>query len=499
MLLILALLLAAGFIAVGYQLLKKHSTVCYITAAAISAAVPLISLSGAQAALPGWVQTSLLALFSRGAFATALFIIVMYTGALRDGSSLMKLLLPIRAELSILASILTLAHNITSGATYFKMMLFRPEVLTRAQFAAGILTIILMCMMIPLAVTSFPAVRRRMSAKKWKAMQRTAYLFYGLLYVHVMLLSVPGALAGRSVYQLTVLAYSIVFLTYGVMRVRKALLKKRKAPAGTLIPVSLAVACLMVICFFTVYVPTVSAANVGGDSAGVEESLSAQDGDLDQTDSASQESTESIGAETITADEMRQETSTNSESVNTAVADESVPAEVTDSETSQTAKSSSETATSSQQGTQASGDVSSAEATASVTAVAGNAAASQTTATTAATANSAAATTASSTAAQQTASTAATVTYKYQNGTFSGSGEGFAGTITVQVTMKNDTITAITVTDHSDDEPYFSAAKELIETILSSQSTKVDTVSGATYSSKGIIAAVKNALSNAEN
>ncbi len=43
----------------------------------------------------------------------------MYTGALKNGSKLMKILMPIRAELSIIASILTLAHNISFGRYHF--------------------------------------------------------------------------------------------------------------------------------------------------------------------------------------------------------------------------------------------------------------------------------------------------------------------------------------------------------------------------------------------
>ncbi len=46
-----------------------------------------------------------------------------------------------------------------------------------------------------------------------------------------------------------------------------------------------------------------------------------------------------------------------------------------------------------------------------------------------------------------------------------------------------------------DNDEFFNRAKtEVISSILSSQSVDVDTVSGATYSSKGIIEAVTNVL-----
>lgn len=64
----------------------------------------------------------------------------------------------------------------------------------------------------------------------------------------------------------------------------------------------------------------------------------------------------------------------------------------------------------------------------------------------------------------------------------------------VAVTIKDKQITSIEILSASDDEPFFGRAKGLIDQIIKKQSTKVDTVSGATYSSKGIISAVKNAL-----
>lgn len=91
------------------------------------------------------------------------------------------------------------------------------------------------------------------------------------------------------------------------------------------------------------------------------------------------------------------------------------------------------------------------------------------------------------------------IVYQYKNGTFSGSGEGFEGTITVNVTIENDKITNISVVSASDDEPYWSESKGIISRIISAQSANVDTVSGATFSSGGILDAVKAALSSAKN
>ncbi len=74
------------------------------------------------------------------------------------------------------------------------------------------------------------------------------------------------------------------------------------------------------------------------------------------------------------------------------------------------------------------------------------------------------------------------------------------GTITVQVTLEDDTITAVSVVSApSEDSAYLSQGENVINSIISEQSTDVDTISGATFSSTGILEAVNDALSKAEN
>lgn len=86
----------------------------------------------------------------------------------------------------------------------------------------------------------------------------------------------------------------------------------------------------------------------------------------------------------------------------------------------------------------------------------------------------------------------------YADGTYTGSAQGFGGQITLQVVVKNGAIADISILSApGETEPYFSQAKSVISQILSSGSPNVDTVSGATYSSNGILNAVKRALSSA--
>ena len=85
-----------------------------------------------------------------------------------------------------------------------------------------------------------------------------------------------------------------------------------------------------------------------------------------------------------------------------------------------------------------------------------------------------------------------------KNGTFSGSARGYGGTISVKVTVYGGKIKGITIVSHSGETPaFFDKAKAVVAKILEAQSVDVDTVSGATYSSNGILNAVADALSKA--
>lgn len=85
----------------------------------------------------------------------------------------------------------------------------------------------------------------------------------------------------------------------------------------------------------------------------------------------------------------------------------------------------------------------------------------------------------------------------YKDGTYYGSGEGFAGTIKVKVVVKDGKIDSIRIVSTSDGSSYIDKASAVISKIIKKQSTNVDTVSGATYSSVGIINAVRDALKDA--
>ncbi|MGI6149023.1 MAG: FMN-binding protein [Firmicutes bacterium] len=81
------------------------------------------------------------------------------------------------------------------------------------------------------------------------------------------------------------------------------------------------------------------------------------------------------------------------------------------------------------------------------------------------------------------------------DGEYVGSAEGFNGPLTVKVTVSGGTVTDVEVTAHSD-TPGISdgAIKAVPEAIVAGQTADVDAVSGATYTSRGIMNAVKDAI-----
>ena len=86
---------------------------------------------------------------------------------------------------------------------------------------------------------------------------------------------------------------------------------------------------------------------------------------------------------------------------------------------------------------------------------------------------------------------------KFRDGTYTGTSRGYNGPIKVSVTIRNGKIASVSILNHHEDYPYFGWAKRVLNRIIGTDSANVNTVSGATYSSRGIINAINNALRKA--
>ncbi len=443
MLFLIAIAAAFGFAYLCKKPLKQHPYIFYIGAAVISIIVAAVDFRN----VPEFVNTYIIGLFSRGAFGTALWAVVMWTGAFPNGSKPIKAFMPIRGELSIFAAILTLGHNIGYGKTYFVRLFTDASHMSAEQLTASFLTIAMLIIMIPLTVMSFPQIRKKMNAKLWKKIQRTAYLFYGMMYLHVMVLFVPMAKAGRQGYFLSVLAYSIVFIGYAVCRIRKWYLLRKKAENIKFVNavcVPAFAVMLMMPCLAAKSSPVKNSSIVKPAAVKIAEDEPVEDNTTAIT--SSEMVTSSTTAETAT-----DTTETTVTEEKTEESTESVTEEETEAEEESAEEEIAEEEAPPEEEPE--------------------------------------------TELEPEPETEPEPVYIYNNGTYTAAAYGYDGDIEVSVTIENDVIVDITgVTYESDSWYYDSAAPHVISQILNTQSTQVDAYSGATYSSDAIMAAVAAAL-----
>ncbi|MDR1644566.1 MAG: hypothetical protein LBS05_01900 [Tannerellaceae bacterium] len=197
--------------------IKKHATVYYIIMALPSLMVIIPSvgrLVGVE--MPNFYNIPLMGGVLRDYVHMAtlgfpLLVIIMYVGALNPRYQWVKRLMSIRKELSIISGFPVLAHslvrvsyNFIGPLSYFtRHDEYMATTKVVNELGAGIsnfsfvLGIVLLALFLPLWITSFDAVHRRMGGLQWKKLQRWSYVLYALLFVHAMGLSVGGALNPR--------------------------------------------------------------------------------------------------------------------------------------------------------------------------------------------------------------------------------------------------------------------------------------------------------------
>ena len=217
MTLIIGLLFTIIFYSLTAQSIKKHPVAFYVGMYAWTGLVVCYYNMG--------YDNYFMKIFSRGIFATATFMIVMFVGTVTKHNDFSKKLMSIRGEMSIIGSLLVISHNIIFGIHYFPVLFTNPSSMPQRELIASIITIFLLLMLIPLFVTSFKSVRRKMNAKNWKKLQRMAYPFFIGIYVHVMVLYSNDWKAHLS----GVIIYTLIFVSYVILRLRKSFYKKKKA------------------------------------------------------------------------------------------------------------------------------------------------------------------------------------------------------------------------------------------------------------------------------
>lgn len=227
MTLITGILFTIIFYSLTKDLIKKYPVIFYLGIYAWTGFVVYYYNMGFDRNFPTWFNEYFMKIFSRGIFATASFMIVMFLGTITKHNDFSKKLMAIRGEMSIMASLLVFSHNIIFGLRYFPILFTNPSSMPQRQLIASIITIFLLLMLIPLFVTSFKTVRRKMKAKSWKNLQKMAYPFFIGIYIHVMVLYSSNWKENM----VGVVIYTLIYLAYIILRLRKRNIKIQKSLA----------------------------------------------------------------------------------------------------------------------------------------------------------------------------------------------------------------------------------------------------------------------------
>ncbi len=200
--------------------LKKAPIAFY----AVFALVGALFSSGLLAQWVPELNMALVPYLRRAPVAFGLFTIVMFVGVLPDDNPVRKRLAPIRGSLSLLAFILVIVHVSGYAVSYWMSMAAGVASSWIAfGFIMGIVTLVLLVI---LSITSVSAVHKAMDSTRWQRVQKLAYPFYFLMYVHLAAMLLPSSLAGgNSLSNLVV--YTVVVIAYVVLRLLKARRAKR--------------------------------------------------------------------------------------------------------------------------------------------------------------------------------------------------------------------------------------------------------------------------------
>ncbi len=154
-------------------------------------------------------------IISLGFVPIGFFWIVMFSGVL-DKGMLRKRLNSVRAEYAIIASILILPHAIG----FIEFILEDIGILNAPVNA--LFGTISMVIMVPLFITSFQIIRKKLNYKQWKRIHQLAYLAYIAIFLHIILIQNDR-----------MVIYIIIFAVYGLLKgymlVSQYIIKKKKS------------------------------------------------------------------------------------------------------------------------------------------------------------------------------------------------------------------------------------------------------------------------------
>lgn len=219
------LLVTIGAVFVLRTPLKKCPRAFY----ALAIAAVVLFFAGDALGFPRAISNAFFVLVHKCTLALALFVVVMFIGVFSKTSRIRQWLQPVRAELSIVACILSVGHMVVYLVAYASRIL--SGIMGGSVAVALAVAAVLTALLLVLGITSLRTVKRHMTKSGWKRVQMLAYPFFALVYAHLMLMLLPPALVGGQAAQCSVGAYTAVFVSYAAARTVRAVIDRRNALA----------------------------------------------------------------------------------------------------------------------------------------------------------------------------------------------------------------------------------------------------------------------------
>ena len=229
MIVILTLICSLAFFHFFGKALKKKPAVLY----GICILLSLVSIFYPREGGLPFLDFFFKKIMQRGVLAGSLFIWVMLASVLPKSFAGRKTIYLLRGEMAICASLITLAHNLAFGGKYFGALFFGQGHISLMELHAAIVSCLMILLLIPLTITSFQTVRRKMQGKTWKKLQNWSYLFYLLLYLHIFFIYQGALIRGKGDYFFTLMLYSFIFGFYGFLRIRQHRMQKESKEKKT--------------------------------------------------------------------------------------------------------------------------------------------------------------------------------------------------------------------------------------------------------------------------
>ncbi|GHU61730.1 hypothetical protein FACS189418_1870 [Clostridia bacterium] len=386
------------------DILRRHAKAIYLFSILCSFCAFLVL----EDKIPAFrtIQYLVQELFGKGILASVLFLYVMIAPVLSKQWTLRKKIYGLRANLAIIASFLIFSHNLFQSRRV-DLVAFSFGTIDSFVYLSSLWMVILL---IPLTVTSFASIRKKIAVKQWKKIQKLSYLFYTLFYIHIVLVSWGPLQMGNTGAIQNLIVYTFIFGTYALFRIGIVIQNKYKEISlkPYLARSFSGFICLLFLVYLALCHQT-EASYASIESPSKNSTLTIQE-TLEAIPSSLQES---VQLETQGSQESKQDTKKSSAFSKETKAEE--------------------------------GGI-------------------------------------------------------YKDGTYQGSAKGYRGNIEIEVEIQGGKISDLKVLSSREDQKYFQRAwNYLSQKILEGKETaELDTVSGATYSSKGIRNAIQNALEQAQ-